>query len=76
MTIYTPAVTKRLVDIDDDLLEAARRSLGTKGIKDTVHAALTSVSDAEVDRDHEIREAFAVLAWMDLGDADREAAWR
>jgi Arc/MetJ family transcription regulator len=33
-------VTKRLVDIDDDLLEQARLQLGTTTLKDTVNSAL------------------------------------
>lgn len=33
-------VTKRLIDIDDDLLAAAQRELNTRGISDTVRAAL------------------------------------
>jgi Arc/MetJ family transcription regulator len=33
-------VTKRLVDIDDDLLEKARQAQGTSTIKDTVETAL------------------------------------
>jgi Arc/MetJ family transcription regulator len=33
-------VTKRLIDIDDDLLTSAREELGTAGIADTVRSAL------------------------------------
>ncbi len=33
-------MTKRLVEIDDEVLENARRSLGTLTIKDTVNTAL------------------------------------
>jgi Arc/MetJ family transcription regulator len=33
-------MTKRLIDIDDDLLESARKELGTTGIADTVRSAL------------------------------------
>jgi hypothetical protein len=33
-------VTKRLVEIDDELLESAQRELGTTGIADTVRSAL------------------------------------
>jgi Arc/MetJ family transcription regulator len=33
-------VPKRLIDIEDELLEAARRELGTTGIADTVRSAL------------------------------------
>ena len=39
-------MTKTLIDIDDDLLEAARSALGTVTKKDTVHAALQSVLTA------------------------------
>jgi len=33
-------VAKRLVEIDDEVLENARRALGTSTIKDTVNTAL------------------------------------
>jgi len=33
-------MTKRLVDIDDEVLEQAREALGTKTLKETVNAAL------------------------------------
>jgi hypothetical protein len=33
-------VTKRLIDIEDELLETAKRELGTTGIADTVRSAL------------------------------------
>ncbi len=33
-------MTKRLIDIDDDLLAAAQRELETTGIADTVRSAL------------------------------------
>lgn len=33
-------MTKRLVEIDDEVLEDARRALGTLTIKDTVNTAL------------------------------------
>ena len=38
---------KRLVDIDDDLLERARSIAGTRTIKDTVNAALQRLVDDE-----------------------------
>lgn len=38
---------KRLVDIDDDLLERARSIAGTDTIKDTVDAALRRLVDDE-----------------------------
>lgn len=33
-------MTKRLIDLDDDLLVAAQRELNTTGVSDTVRAAL------------------------------------
>ena len=39
---------KRLVDIDDDLLERARSIAGTDTIKDTVNAALRRIVDDEI----------------------------
>ena len=33
-------MTKRLVDIDDEVLEEARRALGTSTLKETVNRAL------------------------------------
>jgi Arc/MetJ family transcription regulator len=33
-------VTKRLIDVDDDLLDRARAALGTATMKDTVNTAL------------------------------------
>jgi len=38
---------KRLVDIDEDLLERARSAAGTDTIKDTVNAALRRLVDDE-----------------------------
>lgn len=46
-------MTKRLIDIDDELLDGAGDALGTKGIADTVRGALRGRGDrlrAEVDR--------------------------
>jgi len=47
-TIYTPsegaATTKRLIDLDDDLLTAAQRELHTTGVSDTVRIALQQVA--------------------------------
>jgi Arc/MetJ family transcription regulator len=41
-------MTKRLIDVDDEVLEAARQVLGTETIKDTVNFALrASVQTAE-----------------------------
>jgi Arc/MetJ family transcription regulator len=72
-------MTKRLVEIDDGLLQQAREALGTETIRDTVETALeqavksdhrhTRVTDATLQR-------FAA-ATGDLGDEEvMNAAWR
>ena len=38
-------MTKRLIEIDDGLLDAAKTALGTAGITETVVAALTKCVD-------------------------------
>lgn len=50
--------------------------MGTKGLKDTVQAALGTVAAAQPDRDAEVDAAFAALGRMDLSDAERAQAWR
>ncbi len=37
-------MTKRLIEIDDELLESAQDALGTTGVSDTVRAALHSAA--------------------------------
>lgn len=64
-------MTKRLIDVDDDALEAARAHLGTRTIKDTVNEALRSAAHR---RSTELASALSVLAEADLDD--RSAAWR
>jgi Arc/MetJ family transcription regulator len=64
-------MTKRLIDVDDDALEAARAQLGTRTIKDTVNEALRR---AARQRSAELANALTVLAEADLDD--RAAAWR
>ncbi|HEY1733424.1 MAG TPA: hypothetical protein VGG23_03170 [Acidimicrobiales bacterium] len=64
-------MTKRLVDIDDEVLSVAKGRLGTATIKDTVNEALRL---ATVDRDAEIERALATLAGTAI--ADRADAWR
>jgi len=39
-------MTKRLIELDDDLLARARQQLGTVGVSDTVRAALTHAANA------------------------------
>lgn len=72
-------MTKRLVDIEDEALEEARRILGTRTIKDTVNTALHETIRAAQRQQHLDRAAlrrFAAAA-RDLGDEDVMAdAWR
>jgi Arc/MetJ family transcription regulator len=39
-------VTKRLIDLDDELLASAQRELNTSGVSDTVRAALRQAASA------------------------------
>ena len=73
--IYTALVTKRLVDIDDDLLAEARVLTGAATMKEAVNTALQQVIDSELRRRH--------LRRLESGEgtdlADDEAmrdAWR
>ena len=50
-------MTKRLVEIDDALLERARVSLGTQGIRDTVVAALErAVSEESIEEREAVQQ--------------------
>lgn len=69
--VYTPTVSKHLIDVDDQALSAARAELGTTTIKDTVNEALRL---ATAERDERIRRALDVLA--DADHDDRAHAWR
>lgn len=66
---------KRLVDIDDRLLEQAREILGTATMKDTVNRSLAEVVRAQRRRRHAQR-----LASMEGLDLDQpqvmNEAWR
>lgn len=64
-------MSKRLVDIDDDALEAARAELGTTTIKETVNQALRL---AAAGRNPVVVAALDLLAEADLDD--RSEAWR
>lgn len=64
-------MTKRLIDVDDTVLEAARAHLGTTTMKDTVNEALRRAAD---DREDELGHALEVLAGAELDD--RAGAWR
>jgi Arc/MetJ family transcription regulator len=64
-------VTKRLIDMDDEALQAARAELGTTTYRDTVNEALRRVAQ---DRAPRVRAALDVLGEADLDD--RLDAWR
>jgi Arc/MetJ family transcription regulator len=68
-------VTKRLIDLDDDLLARAQHALNTSGVSDTVRAALREAASAAA----RARQ----VAWLREGglepmaDADERAdVWR
>lgn len=70
-------MTKRLVEIDDQVLEDARQALGTVTIKDTVNTALEESVKAAYRRaiTQEDLQRFAE-ACKDLGDPEVMAkAW-
>ena len=69
--VYTEVMTKRLVDIDDELLERARAELGCDTIKDTVNRALAALSQSRTER---IDTTLEVLSGMPA--FDRDDAWR
>ena len=64
-------MAKRLVDIDEKALAAARAELGTGTLKDTVNEALRHAAPT---RDRRVAKALDTLARARLGD--RRAAWR
>jgi Arc/MetJ family transcription regulator len=68
-------VTKRLIDVDDELLGSAREVLGAKTMKETVNEALRAVTSAARRREHVARLAADGLP--DLRDqAVMDEAWR
>ncbi|HSO51351.1 MAG TPA: DUF2191 domain-containing protein [Actinomycetes bacterium] len=72
-------MTKRLIDIEDSLLEQARTVLRTNTIKDTVITALQQAVQSSrrlKDVDEAALQHFAAAA-ADLGDPEvMAAAWR
>ncbi len=64
-------MAKRLVDIDERALAAARAELRTKTLKDTVNEALRRVTPT---RDRRVARALDTLAKARL--RDRSGAWR
>lgn len=72
---YTAGMSKRLVDIDDDLLEEASTVLGAATMKEAVNRSLELVVLAERRRRHADR--LEQMRGLDLADAKvMSAAWR
>ena len=69
--IYTGAVAKHLIDLDEEALSAARAELGTDTIKATVNSALRAACAARSER---VTAALDTLAGFEFDD--RERAWR
>ncbi len=72
---YTGGVTKRLVDIDDADLDAAREALSTSTIKETVGRALREAA-ASAARRREVERLLDGSSSLLAADADRARAWR
>jgi hypothetical protein len=68
-------VTKRLIDVDDNKLEAVRNLLGTRSLKGTVDAAFDEVLALERRRRALLAER-GIDELAALADPDaRDAAW-
>ena len=71
-------MTKRLIDIDDELLVAAQEAAGQDSIKGTVTEALNRLVEQQRRREQHLRESWAQLgeALVDLQDDDvMRRAW-
>jgi Arc/MetJ family transcription regulator len=64
---------KHLVDVDESALEAAKRQLGTRTIKDTVNAALRLAAGQDIEG-RDVDAALDRLAQITF--VDRAEAWR
>lgn len=74
MYILASPMTKRLVDIDDDLLEQATSVLGATTMKEAVNRSLREVVRLDLRRRH--AERLARSEGLDIGDPDIMApAW-
>jgi Arc/MetJ family transcription regulator len=62
-----------LIDIDDELLAAAKAHFRTSTIKDTINAALAESAGR---REREVEAAFDTLAGIEFTNADRADAWK
>lgn len=75
ISVMEGSVTKRLIDLDDDLLAAAQKELNTSGVTDTVRLALQQAAA----RSARARQ----VAWLRGGGLDdmataqaRDDVWR
>jgi Arc/MetJ family transcription regulator len=64
-------MSKRLIDIDDTALEAARVQLGTGTIKDTVNEALRRIAGSRLEK---VAQSLDALSEYPLDG--RSGAWR
>lgn len=64
---------KHLIDLDEAALDAARRHLGTRTLKDTVNAALRLAAGADIEG-RDVEAALETLASIEFDD--RARAWR
>lgn len=73
--VYTGAMAKRLVDIDDELLAKARQAAGTPTIKATVEAGLRRLVDEQLTERHvrRLRRGGLALELVDQARAPRVA---
>jgi Arc/MetJ family transcription regulator len=68
-------MTKRLIELDDELLAEAQRELHTSGVSDTVRAALRHAAAASA-RARQV-DWLAEGGLADLADGEsRDAVWR
>ena len=67
-------MTKRLVDVDDEKLEAVRRVLGTQTLKATVAGALDEVLALDLRRKQLLAERGTPPAAL-ADPNERDAAW-
>ena len=68
-------MTKRLIDLDDELLAQAQRELGTSGVSDTVRLALQQAAAASARARQVEWLASGGLAELTSPEA-RAAVWR
>lgn len=68
-------VTKRLVDIDDELLAEAKSILNAATMKETVNRALEEIVKAKLRREH--MDRLVTMEGLDLNNPEIMAgAWR